>query len=407
MAPATLTVTADGQTKVYGDSDPALTYSASGFQYADNAGSVLSGSLSRAAGATVGSYAIGQGTLAANANYTISYSGANLVITPATPTVSSVNPVNLGYGTALANSQLSGTASVPGMFSYTTAAACQLSAGNGQSEDVTFTPSDTLDYNTASATATVNVAPATLTVTADAQTKVYGQSDPALTYSATGFQYTDTAGSALSGSLSRAAGETVGSYAIGQGTLAANANYTISYSGANLAITPATPTVSSVNAVNLGYGTALANSQLSGTASVPGSFSYTTAAGLELSAGNGQSEDVTFTPSDSLDYNTASATATVNVAPATLTVTADAQTKVYGDSDPALTYSASGFQYADNAGSGAQRQPVPRRGRDGWQLRHQPGHAGRQRQLHDQLQRRESGHHARCSPAVRHYRYGR
>ena len=73
MAPATLTVTADGQTKVYGDSDPALTYSASGFQYADNAGSVLSGSLSRAAGETVASYAIGQGTLAANANYTISY----------------------------------------------------------------------------------------------------------------------------------------------------------------------------------------------------------------------------------------------------------------------------------------------------------------------------------------------
>ena len=71
-----MTVTADGQTKVYGDSDPALTYSASGFQYADNAGSVrFSGSLSRATGETVASYAIGQGTLSANANYTISYTG--------------------------------------------------------------------------------------------------------------------------------------------------------------------------------------------------------------------------------------------------------------------------------------------------------------------------------------------
>ena len=70
---------------------------------------------------TVASYAIGQGTLSANANYTISYTGANLVITPATPTVSSVDPVNLGYGTALANTRLSGTASVPGSFSYTTA----------------------------------------------------------------------------------------------------------------------------------------------------------------------------------------------------------------------------------------------------------------------------------------------
>ena len=48
---------------------------------------------------------------------------------------------------------------------------------------------------------------------------------------------------------------------------------------ATLTVSKATPSVSSVNAVNLGYGTALANSQLSGTASVPGSFSYTTAAG--------------------------------------------------------------------------------------------------------------------------------
>ena len=149
------------------------------------------------------------------------------MITPATPSVSNVNAVNLAYGTALANSQLLGTASVPGSFSYTTAGA-ELSTGNGQSEDVTFTPTDSLDYNTAPSTVTVNVAPATLTVTADGQTKVYGNSDPALTYSASGFQYCGQRRS-VHGSLSRAAGETVASYAIGQGTLAANANYTISY----------------------------------------------------------------------------------------------------------------------------------------------------------------------------------
>ena len=69
-----MTVTADGQTKVYGNSDPALTYSASGFQYADNAGSVASAAACRGPpDETVASYAIGQGTLAANANYTISY----------------------------------------------------------------------------------------------------------------------------------------------------------------------------------------------------------------------------------------------------------------------------------------------------------------------------------------------
>ena len=42
--------------------------------------------------------------------------------------------------------------------------------------------------------------------------------------------------------LSRAAGENVGSYAIGQGSLAANSNYTVAYTGANLGIRPATLT---------------------------------------------------------------------------------------------------------------------------------------------------------------------
>ena len=82
----------------------------------------------------------------------------------------SVNPVAINYGTALANSQLSGTATwtvngnpvtVAGTFSYTSAAGTVLGAGSGQSEDVTFTPSDSTDYTTAYGNVTVNVAQAT------------------------------------------------------------------------------------------------------------------------------------------------------------------------------------------------------------------------------------------------------
>ena len=154
-----------------------------------------------------------------------------------------------------------------------------MAAGNGQSEDVTFTPTDSLDYNTAPLTVTVNVSQATLAVTADGQTKVYGNSDPALTYSASGFQYADNAGSAPAaacrGPPVRRSPATPSARARSPPTPT-----TRSAIPANLVITPATPSVSSVNAVNLGYGTALANTQLSGTASVPGSFSYTTAAAL-------------------------------------------------------------------------------------------------------------------------------
>jgi len=79
-----------------------------------------------------------------------------------------------------------------------------------------------------------NITAAPLTVTADAKTKVYGDDDPALTYQVTGTLYgTD----ALSGALSRVAGEDVNTYAIQQNTLTAGSNYSITYVPANLTIT--------------------------------------------------------------------------------------------------------------------------------------------------------------------------
>ena len=140
----------------------------------------------------------------------------------ATPTVA-ISPVNITYGTALDNTQLSGTAIftlrgniavVPGTFTYTSAASTVLNAGNGQSEAVTFTPTDTTTYTTVSSNVFVNVA-------------------------------------------------------------------------------QATPAISNVNTVNITYGTALDNAQLSGTATftvggnpvtVDGTFTYTSAAGSVLNA---------------------------------------------------------------------------------------------------------------------------
>ena len=79
------------------------------------------------------------------------------------------------------------------------------------------------------------IAPALLTVTADAKIKIFGAADPALTYQLT--SGTLAMSDSFTGSLTRAAGETVGTYAIQQGTLTAGANYTITYVGADLTIT--------------------------------------------------------------------------------------------------------------------------------------------------------------------------
>ncbi len=82
VSPAALAVTAAGRNKVYGNPDPVLGYTASGFKNDDSL-SVMSGSLVRVAGESVGSYAILQGTVSGGSNYIISYTGASLTIVTA------------------------------------------------------------------------------------------------------------------------------------------------------------------------------------------------------------------------------------------------------------------------------------------------------------------------------------
>jgi gliding motility-associated-like protein len=112
---------------------------------------------------------------------------------------------------------------------------------------------------------TINKAPLTITAT-PGQTKVYGAADPssyAYTLSAPLFG-TD----ALTGALARAVGETVGPYAINQGTLT-NTNYDITYVGNNFVITPASLSITGINGANKIYdGTT--NALINGTASYIG-----------------------------------------------------------------------------------------------------------------------------------------
>jgi len=86
--------------------------------------------------------------------------------------------------------------------------------------------------------ANLSVTAAPLTVTADAQSRLYGAPNPALTYISSGLLNGDT----FSGGLATLATTTsdVGTYGITQGTLGATSNYTLSYTSANLTVT-ATP----------------------------------------------------------------------------------------------------------------------------------------------------------------------
>lgn len=67
------------------------------------------------------------------------------------------NPGDIFFPGALGAAQLNATANVAGAFVYNPPAGTVLPVGAGQNLSVNFTPSDTVDYNSAAATVSVNV----------------------------------------------------------------------------------------------------------------------------------------------------------------------------------------------------------------------------------------------------------
>ena len=95
------------------------------------------------------------------ASQTITLAGTG---TPATPTITWAAPAPISYGTSLNSTQLNATASVPGAFVYTPSSGTVLSAGP-QTLSVTFTPTDTADYTTTTASVPLTVNPSITTST--------------------------------------------------------------------------------------------------------------------------------------------------------------------------------------------------------------------------------------------------
>jgi hypothetical protein len=81
--------------------------------------------------------------------------------TGTTPTITWSPPASIVYGTALSGTQLNATTTVPGSWAYSPAAGTVLAAGAGQTLSVTFTPTDTASYNSATATVAITVLKAT------------------------------------------------------------------------------------------------------------------------------------------------------------------------------------------------------------------------------------------------------
>jgi len=347
---ATLSVTAANKTKVYGDAEPTLTFVASGWVNGDDS-SLLTGALARVGSEHVGVYAINLGDLTAGGNYALQINAANLSITKATLNVVA-NHVSKTYG----SSDPALTYTVTGWAlndssSLLTGAITRASGENvGDRAIALGSLSAGSDYSLSLVPSSLTIVPATLTVSAAAKSKTYGASDPALTFAASGFVNGDTL-AVLSGSLVRAQGSGVGSYAINQGTLSAGNNYTISYTPADLTISPATLTV-----------TATALSKIYGATDPVLAYSFAgltngDSAAVFSGALARQSGESVATYAENIgslaagpNYVVSFIGADFTISKATLSITAAPRSKTYGTTDPALTYGVSGLANGDGLG---------------------------------------------------------
>jgi len=255
-------------------------------------------------------------TPADTTNYSGAQSEVTLVVTKVMPVVTWPTPEAIVYGTALGSAQLNATASVAGRFVYIPSAGAVLTAGT-HTPSVTFTPTDTVNYSASQAAVSLTVVKATPSVTWPSPDPIaYGAALSATQLNATAsvpgkFVYNPGVGEIL------AAGTHMLSAIF---TPTDSADYVTVQATTSLTVSKAKPaTITWLAPADISYGTPLGAAQLNATASVPGAFVYTPAAGEVLTKGT-HSLAVTFTPADA-NFPEAHATVQLNVTKAKPVIT--------------------------------------------------------------------------------------
>ncbi|PAW93990.1 hypothetical protein CKK33_10980 [Mucilaginibacter sp. MD40] len=246
VSPKAITLTADGKSKVYGATDPALTYTTTGLITGD----ALTGSLSRDAGENAGNYTINQGTLnnTNNPNYNISYTGNSLTIVKKDIDIT-IDTVTKVYGDAdpafvyhlntpllFTGDKIVGS---PARNAGESVGFYNISKGTLAIANDSYTV-DQNNYNFIIHANVLQITPATLNVNADNKSKTFNHPNPPLTYQISGFKNGDTEAvfsTPVSISTNATDSSPVGTYEIFIGN-AVDPNYTFNYTNGTLTINP-------------------------------------------------------------------------------------------------------------------------------------------------------------------------
>jgi hypothetical protein len=366
IQPAPLTIRADDTSRPYGDPNPTLTATYTGFVNGDDPADLASPAVldtAATASSAPGSFPITvSGATAANYDITLVAGTLTVGKAPLTITVVDVSRVygdaNPSFTVAFSGFQNGDTAAdLGGALSCSTTATA--------SSDVGVYPLicggySSLDYALTTVDGFVYVTPAILQVVPDPQARTYGAADPALTVSYSGFVNGDTA-SVLAGaadcSTTATATSGPGTYAIdcSAGTLAAT-NYIFDVSGSSdltltpaaltIAVDPATKVYGSANPAFTVTPTGLQNGET--IADLDGALDVSTLAGIGSGVGT---YPVTASGLSSPDYTITFEDGTLTVTRATLVVTPVDAAAAPGDPIPtSWVTNVIGFVAGDDAG---------------------------------------------------------
>ena len=351
-----VTVTADNKSKVFGEKDPELTATVTGTIGKDT----VEYTLSRKAGEDVGTYTITPSGKAEQTNYKVTYATGTLTITKAETMTLTPELTGKDAEKEYDSKPLSGGATA----SVTKGTKITYSTDGGKTWSETLpsitnvgtlnvtAKAENKNYKDVTVDYTLKVTRKAVTVTADNKSKVFGEKDPELTATVTGTIGKDT----VEYTLSRKAGEDVGTYTITPSGKAEQTNYKVTYATGTLTITS--------QSIDPGTDPEKPNPDYTGAkVNSPSDEVYdgkehkwiptvTDKADKKLEAGKDYTVeystknfkdvgtiDVTIT---GIGNYTGTVTRTYKITPKSVTVKAEDKTKVFGETDPKLTAKVDG-----------------------------------------------------------------
>jgi len=313
-----LTITVHSQSKIYGELDPALTYTVTNARLGDN----IVPTISRAEGNNVGTYAITATYTNNNYNITIHHAELEIIQRELTITVDSKTKT-YGELDPTFTYQVDNAASTDTI----TPTISRVQGENVGTYAITATFEDA-NYDITIHHAELEIIQRELTITVDSKSKTYGELDPTFTYQVDNAASTDT----ITPTLSRVLGENVGTYAITASY--SNSNYDITIINNQLEITKRAITIT-VDAKTKTYGeldpvltVTITNALLTDSFDIE----------YSREAGENVGTYVISIDVEHSNYEITTVSGELVITQREITITLDNQTQVYGNESVPFTY---------------------------------------------------------------------